>query len=273
MEPILITCQEIWKDLENFPGYQVSTLGNVKSVNRFRKTKGNYLAKVKGRNLTIRKNKRGYLECRIKNIDKIIHRLVAQTFIFNSENKPQVNHINGIKTDNKVENLEWCTNSENQLHAYKNGLKINPIGEKNNNTKLTNEQVSKIKNEYNLGKTINDISIDYSIKFSIIKDIVYGASWKDILPKIIKKDGRKIKTKNSINKNLLSRYNNKTKCSSIIIESIDINGNKKIYKSINEASKATSIPRKTIEYSLNNNKLNRGLAWVKNNTKTLEEIL
>lgn len=72
-------------------------------------------------------NYKGYHCIKLHNEGKIfsttIHRLVALTYIENPENKPQVNHINGDKSDNRVENLEWVTSSENQLHAYKNGLK------------------------------------------------------------------------------------------------------------------------------------------------------
>lgn len=100
------------RQILGFPDYFVSDEGIVYSGH------GNNLIKLKGC-----PTKDGYLRvCLWKNgkgYTKTIHRLVAKTFIPNPSNRPQVNHINGIKTDNHVHNLEWCTQSENQLHKYR----------------------------------------------------------------------------------------------------------------------------------------------------------
>lgn len=103
---------EIYKDVifTNLD-YKVSNLGNVKSL-RFNKER--FLKQ--GFN-----KKTGYNSVVIDKVTITVHRLVALTFISNPENKPCVNHINGVKNDNRIENLEWCTQKENIRHAWKLG--------------------------------------------------------------------------------------------------------------------------------------------------------
>ena len=111
---------EVWRDIKDFEGlYQVSNLGRVKSLN-YRRTSKEQVLKP-------RPAKSGYVEAALYKNSKCkyiqTHRLVATAFCENPNNNPQVNHKDGNKQNNKANNLEWCTPSENQRHAFKLGLK------------------------------------------------------------------------------------------------------------------------------------------------------
>ena len=118
---------EIWKDIPGYEGlYQASNLGRIKSLERFKK---NYskLQKVESKIITQQLNWKGYCVATLSKNSKTfrtnVHIFIAKTFIDNPENKKTVNHKNGIKTDNYIENLEWNTHSENHKHAFKTGLR------------------------------------------------------------------------------------------------------------------------------------------------------
>lgn len=114
--------KEEWKDIEGYEGlYQISNLGRVKSLKRNTKNQCKNAEVIKTQEI-----RNGYYSVSLwKNgVGKhhLIHRLISQAFIPNPNNKPQINHIDGNKTNNHIENLEWVTESENARHAYNNGL-------------------------------------------------------------------------------------------------------------------------------------------------------
>lgn len=118
---------EEWKFIDDFDNYyQVSNYGRVKSL------------KLQNKEIIMKQSKsnRGYMQVLLckngKHKSFKVHRLVATAFLSNEENKPHVNHINGIKNDNRCFNLEWITNSENQKHAFKIGLNKPRLGKENN---------------------------------------------------------------------------------------------------------------------------------------------
>jgi hypothetical protein len=116
------------------------------------KQNSNYVATTDGKILNILTGKvneggynRRYLRCKIGGKGYSVHRIIAETLIPNPDNKPQVNHINGDKHDNRVENLEWVTAYENNLHARTNGLALGPKSGTNSNlSKLDNDTLEYI---------------------------------------------------------------------------------------------------------------------------------
>lgn len=117
---------EIWKPVVGYEEqYEVSSNGVVKRIDKMLVTASGLTIK-KGRTLKTRINNSGYLEVRLSKNDKVlttfVHILLAKAFIANPLNKPEVNHLNGNKSDNRIENLEWSTRMENMQHASRMGL-------------------------------------------------------------------------------------------------------------------------------------------------------
>jgi hypothetical protein len=165
---------EIWKNIINYEGlYQVSNMGRVKS-----------LWKGKERILKSGKSIWGYYLVNLHKNGKIktysVHRLVGIAFISNPDNKPEINHIDGNKTNNRADNLEWCTHLENIEHAYIIGLHTQK-GEKNGHSKLTDVQVLEIRKKYDTGKYIQqELADEYNVSIGAISAITTNKNWSHL---------------------------------------------------------------------------------------------
>jgi len=175
---------DYWKDIKGYEDkYSGSYGGNIRSWGRYVSRRCGVKYFRKGRILRPSQSHRGYLSVVLCDgngkLRKRINRLIAETFIKNPNNYPQVNHKIPIKTINFACNLEWCTCSMNLKHAYKNGL-ASRKGEKHNLSKLTEKQVIEIKARLLQGCKCADIAKQYGVNPVTISSIKTGRTWSHI---------------------------------------------------------------------------------------------
>lgn len=137
---------------------------------------GEVFNKKNGHKLKPQINGTGYYRVCIGGKLRFVHRLVAKLYIPNPENKPQVNHKDGNKLNNNVDNLEWVTNKENSIHALKTGLQ--PIEERSKMAKLKRPQVQFIKSHDEM--TRKELADLFNISKNTISDIRNGRTWKTV---------------------------------------------------------------------------------------------
>ena len=171
---------EEWRQAVGFSEkYWVSNMGRIFTTSAHNKPNNPAIMKP-ALDFDKRKGATGYLRTVMDRHSIRVHRVVAMAWVPNSENKPFVNHINGDKTDTRAENLEWRTNSENQLHAYRTGLEKPMRGEQNPKSKMTDEQVRQFKWEWSHDRKMSrkQYAEKLGVSEAAIKDIIRGKSWR-----------------------------------------------------------------------------------------------
>ncbi len=180
-----------WKEIKGYEDlYLISSHGDVKSLDRAVPTKSKKglwtTRNIKGR-ILLANDINGYQYvnlCRNASDQKSakVHRLVAQAFIPNPQNKQEVNHLDYKPWHNHKENLEWATHLENMRHAHLNGRikTVQQLGSKSNFAKLNESQVIEIKQRIKTGESSDSISKDYAVGRTCISEIKSGRSWAHI---------------------------------------------------------------------------------------------
>jgi len=163
--------KEIWKSITGFPDYFISNYGNLYSIKGANKSIRNKSSRILNgyKSTSLFKDGKGYT--------KRISRLVAQEFIPNPLNKPEVNHIDCNKLNNYYKNLEWVTNSEHEKHSVLNGL--HPSGENHPLHRLINKQIIEIRELYSRGSTSHRILAKiFNVSHTTIGEIIRNETYK-----------------------------------------------------------------------------------------------
>lgn len=171
------TLTEQWKAIEGFENlYEISNLGRIKSLWKVRGTESRILKPYR--------TERGYLSvCLYPGpFDKNVHWLVLRAFIGPPPDNHEPNHKNGKRDDNRLDNLEWVTRSQNIIHSYRvlGRKRADMRGQRNTNAKLTTIKVIKFRKQHSNGRTIRSIANETGLTWSAIRDAVKKITWSHI---------------------------------------------------------------------------------------------
>jgi hypothetical protein len=162
-----------WRQISTHLQYEVSRSGQVR-------LRG-------GRELAQSTTTTGYRVVRLSGprCQPRVHRLVAEAFIPNPENRREVNHLDGCKVNNRVANLEWTTSRENRVHAWKSGLRNRShlplkVGSGNGRSKLTEATVREIRERRSRGATLRGLAREFGVNHKTIAEAIDGRKWKHV---------------------------------------------------------------------------------------------
>lgn len=180
--------EEIWADYPRYPErYQVSSLGRVRSKSYLKVGRNEYREFsfiTKPRILQPFKNEQGYLQMRLQvdgyKFTERVHRMVAETFIPNPEGKETVNHINSIRDDNIISNLEWSTQQENVQHSYDSESNSNK-GDMHPRAILTEDIVREARTLRKQGMSVRNLAMIYGVKPDTMNAAITGKNWGHVV--------------------------------------------------------------------------------------------